>query len=263
MTSKRQEARNRTLKAQNGDEAIYSLDPESGLSEALRRRLLLRRFWQSAGEFWGANGRRQAWLLTAVILLLILLNLAASYGMNLWNRAIFDALEKRDASSILFLSIVYCALLAASVCLVVGQVYARMTMQRCWREWLTHHLFDRWLINGRYYQLHLVQGDHKNPEYRIADDIRLATESPVDFATGITTAALSALTFIVVLWTIGGSLSFAFAGMEITIPGFLVVAAVALPCWPADRWCSSGAASSPCRRTRTSQKPNFATCSRA
>jgi vitamin B12/bleomycin/antimicrobial peptide transport system ATP-binding/permease protein len=72
-----------------------------------------------------------------------------------------------------------------------------------------------------------VQGDHKNPEYRIADDIRLATESPVDFFTGITTAVLSALTFIVVLWTIGGSLSFELAGMEITIPGFLVVAAVA------------------------------------
>jgi vitamin B12/bleomycin/antimicrobial peptide transport system ATP-binding/permease protein len=90
-----------------------------------------------------------------------------------------------------------------------------------------HHLFDRWLINGRYYQLHLVQGDHKNPEYRIADDVRLATDSPVDFATGVTTAILSALTFIVVLWTIGGSLSFNLAGIEITIPGFLVVAAVA------------------------------------
>jgi putative ATP-binding cassette transporter len=225
MTSKRA-ARTRT-QARDADEKIYSLDPESGLSEDWRRRLLLRRFLQSAGEFWGADGGRQAWLLTGVILLLILLNLAASYGMNVWNRAIFDALEKRDPSTILFLAMIYFPLLAASVCLVVGQVYARMTTQRRWREWLTHHLFDRWLINGRYYQLHLVQGDHKNPEYRIADDIRLATDSPVDFATGVTTAVLSALTFIVVLWTIGGSLSFNLAGMAITIPGFLVVAAVA------------------------------------
>src|ERR1700748_2695481 len=147
--------------------------------------------------------------------------------MNVWNRAIFDGLEKRDSHTVLLLSMVYFPLLAASVCLFVGQVYARMTMQRRWREWLTHHLFDRWLVNGRYYQLHLVQGDHKNPEYRIADDIRLATASPVDFLTGITTAVLSALTFIVVLWNIGGSLSFNLAGMEITIPGFLVVAAVA------------------------------------
>ena len=193
----------------------------------MRRRLLLRRFWQSAGEFWGKDGPRRAWLLSAVILLLILLTLVAAYGMNVWNRAIFDGLEKRDSHTVLLLSMVYFPLLAASVCLFVGQVYARMTMQRRWREWLTHHLFDRWLVNGRYYQLHLVQGDHKNPEYRIADDIRLATESPVDFFTGITTAVLSALTFIVVLWTIGGSLSFELAGMEITIPGFLVVAAVA------------------------------------
>jgi putative ATP-binding cassette transporter len=227
MIEKTQEARKRTRKAQKADEAIYSLDPQSGLSDDMRRRLLLRRFWQSAGEFWGKDGPKQAWLLIAVVLLLILLNLLASYGMNVWNRAIFDALEKRAPHTVLLLSMVYFPLLAASVCLVVGQVYARMTMQRRWREWLTHHLFDRWLVNGRYYQLHLVQGDHKNPEYRIADDIRLATDSPVDFLTGITTAVLSALTFIVVLWTIGGSLSFNLAGMEITIPGFLVVAAVA------------------------------------
>jgi putative ATP-binding cassette transporter len=35
-----------------------------------------------------------------------------------------------------------------------------------------------------------VTGDHKNPEYRIADDVRVATESPVDFAIGMTTAIL-------------------------------------------------------------------------
>jgi putative ATP-binding cassette transporter len=208
------------------DETIISLDPESGLTDKRRRRLLLRRFWQSAGGFWGADGDRRAWVLSAAILLLILLGLAASYGMNIWNRAIFDALEKRDSSTVLFLSMIYFPLLAASVCLAVAQVYARMTTQRLWREWLTHHLLDRWLTNGRYYQLHLVHGDHQNPEYRIADDVRLATDSPIDFATGVTTAVLSAATFIAVLWTIGGALSFQLGGIEITIPGFLVVAAV-------------------------------------
>ena len=129
MIEKTQEARKRTRKAQKGDEAIYSLDPQSGLSDNMRRRLLLRRFWQSAGEFWGKDGPRRAWLLSAVILLLIFLNLLASYGMNVWNRAIFDALEKRAPHTVLLLSMVYFPLLAASVCLFVGQVYARMTMQ--------------------------------------------------------------------------------------------------------------------------------------
>src|ERR1700747_3042793 len=67
MTEKSQEARKRGRKAQKGDEAIYSLDPHSGLSDEMRRRLLLRRFWQSAGEFWGKDGPRRAWLLSAVI----------------------------------------------------------------------------------------------------------------------------------------------------------------------------------------------------
>ena len=228
MNGKHQGVLQQSPRTPDADETIViSLDPESGISDQLRRRLLLRRFWQGAKGFWGEAGGRRSWLLTGAILLLILLNLAASYGMNIWNRAIFDALEKRDAATVFFVSMVYFPLLAASVCLVVAQVYARMTTQRRWREWLTHHLLDRWLVNGRYYQLHLVHGDHKNPEYRIADDVRLATDSPVDFATGVTAAVLSAATFIAVLWTIGGSLSFSVAGIEITIPGFLVLAAVA------------------------------------
>jgi vitamin B12/bleomycin/antimicrobial peptide transport system ATP-binding/permease protein len=227
MNGKQQGVLQQSQSAPDVDETIVSLDPDSGITDQLRRRLLLRRFWQSAAGFWGAAGGRRSWLLTGAILLLILLNLAVSYGMNIWNRAIFDALEQRDATTVFFLSMVYFPLLAASVCLVVAQVYARMATQRRWREWLTHRLLDRWLINGRYYQLHLVHGDHKNPEYRIADDIRLATDSPVDFATGVITAILSAATFIAVLWTIGGSLSLRLAGAEITIPGFLVVAAVA------------------------------------
>jgi len=98
--------------------------------------------------------------------------------------------------------------------------------QRLWRAWLNRRLLDRWLANSRYYQLNLVKGDHANPEYRLAEDLRLATEAPIDFAVGVISAFLSAVTFILVLWTIGGTLSFSVAGAIITIPGFLVIAAV-------------------------------------
>ena len=165
-------------------------------------------------------------MLSGTILLAVLLSLSAAYGMNIWNRAIFDALERRDASTVLFWSVIYFPLLVTSVCLVVAKVYAQMTMQWRWRAWVNNHLLDRWLTNGRYYQLNLVSGDHANPEYRIADDVRVATEAPVEFAIGVTSAVLSAATFIVVLWTIGGSLTFTIAGVAITIPGFLVIAAV-------------------------------------
>jgi putative ATP-binding cassette transporter len=187
---------------------------------------LLRRFWENAAGFWGKRGTRLSWVLSGILLLSILLNLATSYGMNVWTRGIFDALQERNSHTILLLSMAYLPLLAASVAFSVLQVYARMTTQRRWREWLTNQLVNRWFKNSRYYHLNLVSGAPGNPEYRIADDVRIATESPVDFVSGMITAVLSAATFVVILWAIGGALIVHLGGMSITIPGFLVIAAL-------------------------------------
>ena len=199
--------------------------PDEGLN-TLKRQYLLQRFCNDAVAFWGPHGARLSWVLSALILLIILLNLAATYGMNVWTRAIFDALQNSDSRGVLFLSLIYLPLLAACVFLSVTNVYARMTIQRRWREWLNNGLVDRWLKNRNYYQLNYVGDAAKNPECRIADDVRIATEAPVDFAAGITTSVLSAATFIAVLWTLGGGLTLHLGGIVITIPGFLVFAAI-------------------------------------
>ena len=82
--------------------------PQTRHRNRLRRRLLLGRFWLSARGFRRPpRGDRLAWLLTATILLTVLLYLAASYGMNVWNRAIFDALERRDGGTFSTLSLIY------------------------------------------------------------------------------------------------------------------------------------------------------------
>ncbi|MBS7533370.1 ABC transporter ATP-binding protein/permease [Ancylobacter sonchi] len=200
------------------------LSPEE--AEQLRRSYLLKRFWISARGYWGRHGDRLAWLFTIGLLVMIVANVGLQYGINVWNRAIFDGIEKRDAATVLFLTGVFFPLAIGSVLLGVAQVYARMGMQRRWRAWLTNSVVSRWLTGGRYYQLNLVSGDHDNPEYRIAEDLRVATDSPIDFIAGVTSALLSAATFIVVLWTIGGALTLSIGGAELTIPGFLVVAAV-------------------------------------
>jgi putative ATP-binding cassette transporter len=159
-------------------------------------------------------------------LLIIACLLGTAYAMNAWNRAMFDGLQNRDAAAVAKLSMLYFAILAASVLLSVFQVHARMALQRRWRAWLTNAIVDRWLAHGRYYQLNLLRGDHANPEYRIADDVRIATESPVDFVSGVTQALLSAAMFIVVLWSIGGALDVSVGGLHLHIPGFLVIAAL-------------------------------------
>ena len=207
---------------------VVEPDPEMTPEEAeeARKGYLLTRFWISARGFWSRNGDRLAWPFSIGLLILIVGNVALQYGINVWNRAIFDGIEKRDAASVYFLTGVFFPLAIGSVLVGVAQVYARMGIQRRWRAWLTNAVLTRWLANGRYYQLNLVSGDHKNPEYRIAEDLRTSTDAPVDFIAGVTSALLSATTFIVVLWTIGGALTVTLGGSQVTIPGFLVIAAV-------------------------------------
>jgi putative ATP-binding cassette transporter len=219
---------------ENGEEAAPSppelLEPDTALSpeeaEEARKSYLLTRFWISAKGFWGRKGDRLAWPFSLGLAVLIVATVGFQYGINVWNRAIFDAIEKRDAATVFHLTAVFLPLAIGSIVLGVAQVFVRMGIQRRWRAWLTNSVLTRWLDNGRYYQLNLVSGDHKNPEYRIAEDLRVATDSPVDFLAGVTSALLSAATFIVVLWTIGGALTVSLGATSLTIPGFLVIAAV-------------------------------------
>src|SRR5215208_6146020 len=201
--------------------------PSEQLSEAeaseATRRYLFRRFWSSGLGFWNT---RRAWILTISLAGVIIVNIGVQYGLNVWNRNFFDALENRNAAAAINQGLLFPVLAAASVLLGVFAVYFRMKTQRSWRLWLTNTVVDYWLANGRYFQLNLIHGDHGNPEYRIAEDMRIGTDAPVDFAAGLLQAVLSALTFVVVLWTIGGALTIPIGGNEITIPGFLVIGAI-------------------------------------
>jgi vitamin B12/bleomycin/antimicrobial peptide transport system ATP-binding/permease protein len=191
--------------------------PESG-----NRRALVGRYWRTARGFWGGQARKVAWLLTGSLLVIVFAQLYVQYRINLWNRDIFNAIEKRDASIVFAQALIFIPLALASIGLAVGAVYARMRAQRRWRAWLNDELVDCWLHKGQYYQLNFVAGDHENPEGRIAEDARVATDAPIDFAVGILSAVLTAALFIGVLAGVGGSLQLG----EHVIPSYLVIAVV-------------------------------------
>src|SRR4029453_17154857 len=163
--------------------------------------------------------------LTCLILAITLASIGLQYRLNVWNRGMFDALDRRDGGGALHQALVFFPLIAAVVGVAATATYVKMTLQRRWRTWLNAHVLDQWLASGRYYQLNLVPGDHSNPEYRVAEDLRLSVDAPVDFAIGIFSAVTSAIVFIGVLWSIGGELTLPIGGTMLRIPGFLVVAA--------------------------------------
>lgn len=208
----------------NETELAGALTPEQ--TEQARRAYLLKLFWTSARGYWSRNGDKLAWLCSIALLALICLNVGFQYGINVWNRGLFDAIEQRNAHQVYSLGALFPPLVLDSVLLVTSQVFVRMLMQRRWRSCLAKSLIARWLTNGRYYQPNLIGGVHQNPEARISEVMRIATESPVDFTAGVIFAFVSASTFIVVLWSTGCALTLPMFGSYVTIPGFLVIAAV-------------------------------------
>ncbi|WP_439613165.1 SbmA/BacA-like family transporter [Reyranella sp.] len=191
------------------------------------RRQPLRRFWRSARHFWHGPTARLAWGLIAALVVITVLQLVVQYRLNVWNRDFFNALEFRNGAEIWHQTHLLALFAAVSIGLAVTAVWGRMTFQRAWREWVSRHLIDSWLEDGRYLHIELGNGEHQNTEYRITEDARLATDAPIDLVVGLLSSVLTAGTFVVVLGHVGGALDVSLLGTDFTIPGYLVVAAMA------------------------------------
>ena len=187
---------------------------------------LLTRFWQSASGFWRGSNAWRAWLLIATLLVTVVLQLLTQYRLNFWSRDFFNALAQKDSAELWMQALGLLPIAAASLVLAIISVWGRMTMQRNWREWLSNHLYDYWLEKDHLVRLRFMPGDHQTPEYRIAEDARVATDLPVDLVLGLFSSILTAVTFIGVLWSVGGSLALEGFGLGFQVPGYLVVAVV-------------------------------------
>jgi vitamin B12/bleomycin/antimicrobial peptide transport system ATP-binding/permease protein len=141
--------------------------------------------------------------LITLLIATVLLQLLTQYGLNFWNRDFFNAISRKDAADLWIQALRFVPLATASLFLTILSVWGRMTMQRTWRAWLSSPLYDYWLENDRYVRLRFMAGDHQTPEYRIAEDARVATDLPIDLALGLFSSFLTAITFIGILWSVG------------------------------------------------------------
>lgn len=198
----------------------------SQLSLTADQKRLLARFWKSALQI-GRTRKAWAFGLGSFLIAVVLLQLLVQVLLNLWNRDFFDALERRDEQKLWAQALLFIPLAAGSMMLAATSVWGRMTAQRTWREAMTRLVLGKWLENDRFRRLnHLVKGT-ENPEYRIAVDIRTATDAPVDLTLALVASVLTAFTFFGVLWSVGGSISFTVFGYIVTIPGYLVLGVIA------------------------------------
>ena len=95
-----------------------------------------------------------------------------------------------------------------------------------WRRWLTDTYVGKYMSGLNYYQLQLKDYDIDNPDQRISEDLRNATSETLDLLTDLIRVILNLVTFMVLLWTLSGSISFTLFDTELTIPGYMAWAAI-------------------------------------
>lgn len=154
------------------------------------------------------------------------INVGIALWLNVWNRDFFNALEKRDVAELVKQLYVLAAIVVSAGIAVAIHLHIRRRLQFNWRAWLTNVTTLRWLNSGRQYQLGLLAEECDNPDGRIAEDIRVSTELAVEFAQSLLQCVLQLVTFLGVLWVLSGELPVKIGGVELSVPGYMVWAAV-------------------------------------
>ena len=191
--------------------------------------------------FWSGETRARAWLLTAAIAFFLFANLGAALAVNRWNKFFFDALEQKDTKAVVLGLGLVLALALFSAAFSVGLLHARMRLQVRWRQWLTR-LISRWLADRHFYQLAIVHTEADNPEGAHRGGRPDRDRALVDFSLGLLNAVLAAISFIGILWVVGGSLTV--AGYSIPATWYSPASSTArsrrsaCSCW-AGRWCAA------------------------
>lgn len=194
-------------------------DPDPSPTSPTRSRFL-RQVWRLAGPYWESG---QKWRIRAATLLLLLLTVG-QVGLTVWgsywNRALFDALEERSVPGVLVQVGLFALIFVISIGVTAAHLLVKRWLQLDWRNWLTDRLIGRWMESGRHYRLLFSAGEHDNPDQRIAEDIRIATESGIALAHTLVFSLLSLGLFIGILWSVSGSMNM--PGTAIQIPGYMV-----------------------------------------
>jgi putative ATP-binding cassette transporter len=180
-------------------------------------------FARLAAPYWSSRRKWKPRVATLLLLLLTVAQVALVIWTSYWNREFFDALEARTLGELLRQIAVFALILIFTMAVTALHLHLKRWLQLDWRRWLTRRVVDQWMTRARHYRLQFSQGEHDNPDQRIAEDIRIATESAISLAHSLIYSLLIGGSFINILLTVSGSAIL--PGTELAVPGYMVVLA--------------------------------------
>lgn len=184
------------------------------------------KFLRLAGPYCRSEEALAVWLRTGLLVLLTFGSVGLAVALNKWNEALFNALELRELNRFFLLIGVLALIIAANVAVGTLHLRTKRRLQIGWRNWLTKRLMNEWMSHGRHYLVTHMPGDHDNPDGRIAEDIRIATESAIDLAASLLYCLLLLVSFASILWSLSGPPEVQYGRFSFYLPGHLVWIAI-------------------------------------
>jgi len=174
-----------------------------------------------------ASPVRTALLLLGVGVWVIVI--ATAYGqirLNRWNQPFYDALSRRDLRGFLLQLIVFALIAGSLLALNVALKWLGEMLKLKLREGLVDDLLGEWLQPRRAFRLANGGTIGVNPDQRMHEDARHLTELSSDLGIGLLQASILLITFVKVLWDISTGFGFQIGARLLTIPGYMVWAAI-------------------------------------
>jgi putative ATP-binding cassette transporter len=183
-------------------------------------------FIRLAGPFWHSENKSTIRSLALALFMLTVMQIGIAVVITIWSADLFNALEQRSMSGLLTQIGLIVLIFAANIAVTTAHFKVKRRLQLDWRSWLTHHLISKWMTDGRHYLVTHIQGTHDNPDGRIAEDIRIATESAIELSHSLLYCLLLLISFTQILWTLSGTVTVNLLFIEIPVHGHLVWLAI-------------------------------------
>ncbi|MFO7629387.1 MAG: ABC transporter ATP-binding protein/permease [Prochlorococcaceae cyanobacterium] len=164
------------------------------------------------------QGRWLPWLLLGVITLLILVINGINVGISYVARNIENALVGYKAEEFWKIVAIYAFCLVLALPIRAIQSYLIPKLGLMWREWLSGRMLGRYLTNRAYYVLNPNDESVEeidNPDQRISQDAASFTATSLSVTVEILSALLTFFSFIIVLWSINGTLALWLLGYSV------------------------------------------------
>lgn len=187
--------------------------------EFIRDLVFLARPYFTSEERWSALG------LLAIVIGLTLGLVYLQVQFNEWNGRFYDSLQNKDLATFWIEIKVFTILALIYITVYMTEWFGEYALQLRWRRWMTRHYLSRWFSHRAYYQVELERSAD-NPDQRISEDIRLFIQLSVSLTLGLLSSIVTFTSFVAILWTLSGPLSFEVADHNVTIAGYMVWVAV-------------------------------------